>query len=209
MKNASLGTVASRRHSERCCDCKTRIAALLERIYGTCVPNHRFGWQAGLAPYEATPIGSALRDVAQHLKAYRGHGVDKFVRSVKLAGCDYWVRDSGFIVEFDESQHFTRPRRIALSVYADIGSLGFSAKRWMELCEHHDARDDDPPYRDEQRAWYDTLRDLIPSVMGLHPTVRLYARDLVWCSLDPNSREDRERFSDLLRERSPSRLRNL
>ena len=40
--------------------------------------------------------------------------------------------------------------------------------------------------RDEQRAWYDTLRDLVPSIMGLQPTVRLYASDQVWCSLDPD-----------------------
>ena len=78
------------------------------------------------------------------------------------------------------------------------GLLGFSAKRWMELCEHHDARDNAPPYRDEQRAWYDTLRDLVPSIKGMQPTVRLYARDRVWCSLDPDSRVDRERFSELM-----------
>ena len=193
-------TAASRRHSERCPDCKTRITELLERIYGTCVRNHRLRWQTGLAPYEATPIGSVLRDVAQHLKAYRGHGVDEFARRNVLAPCDYWVPDPGFIVEFDESQHFTRLRRIALSVYADMGSLGFSTKRWMDLCEHHNARDNDPPYRDEQRAWYDTLRDLVPSIMGIQPTVRLYASDLVWCSLDPDSREDQEHFKRLLHE---------
>ena len=42
-----------------------------------------------------------------------------------LAGCDYWVPDPGFIVEFDESQHFTSPRKRALSVYADTAPLGF------------------------------------------------------------------------------------
>ena len=198
-------TTASSRHSERCADCKVQVASFLERIYGTCVPNHRFHWQAALAPYPATSIGSVLREVDQRLEAHRGFGVGKFVRSDVLAGCDYWVPNPGFIVEFDESQHFTIPRKLALSVYADIDSLGFSAKRWMELCEHHNARDNNPPDRDEQRAWYDTLRDLIPSIMGWQPTVRLYARDLVWCSLDPDSREDRERFLDLLHgERSPS-----
>ena len=191
-------TIRSRRHSERCAECKTRVGQLLERIYGTCLPNHRFIWETGLAPYAQTSIGSALRDVARVLEAHRGFGIGRFVRSDVLAGCDYWVPDPGFIVEFDESQHFTSPRRLALSVYADMGPLGFSAKRWMELCEHHDARDNDPPYRDEQRAWYDTLRDLVPSIKGLEPTVRLYARDRAWCSLDPDSTEDRERFSDLM-----------
>ena len=191
-------TIPSRRHSERCRACKIRVRQLLERIYGTCAPNHRFGWQAGLDPYAATSIGSVVRDVAGVLEAYRGYGIGTFVRSDVLAGCDYWVPDPGFIVEFDESQHFTSPRKRALSVYADTAPLGFSAERWTELCGHHDARDNHPRYRDEQRAWYDTLRDLVPSIMGLQPTVRLYARDRVWCSLDPVSREDRKRFSDVI-----------
>ena len=191
-------TIPSRRHSERCAECKTRVGQLLERIYGTCVPNYRFGWQTGLAPYAGTSIGSVLRNVAGVLEEYRGYDIGTFVRSDMLAGCDYWVPDPGFIVEFDESQHFTSPRKRALSVYADTAPLGFSAERWTELCGRHDARDNHPRYRDEQRAWYDTLRDLVPSIMGLQPTVRLYARDRVWCSLDPDSREDRKRFSDVI-----------
>ena len=199
------GPPPSRRHDQRCGKCKTRLGQLLERVYGTCVQNHRFGWQTSLTSYEATPIGSTLRDVARLLEAHRGFGMPEFVRSDALAGCDYWVPDPGFIVEIDESQHFTSPRRLALSVYADMDSLGFSAKRWIELCEQHDARDNHPPYRDEQRAWYDTLRDLVPLIKGLQPTVRLHAGDRVWCSLDPDSREDRERFSDLMqRERHSS-----
>ena len=179
-----------------------RVRQLLERIYGACVLNHRFGWQTGLAAYVGTSIDPVLRDVAGVLAKYRGYGIGTFVRSNVLAGCDYWVPDLGLIVEFDESQHFTRPRKLALSVYADTNPLGFAARRWLELREHHDARDNDPPWRDEQRAWYDTLRDLVPSIMGLQPTVRLYAPDQVWCSLDPDSGKDRERFSDLIHEGS-------
>ena len=191
------------RHSERCAECKTRVRQLLDRIYGTCVRNHRFRWPTGLADYAQTPIGSALGKVARVLEEHRGFRIDEFVRINMLAPCDFWVPDPGFIVEFDESQHFTRPRRLALSVYADTDPLGFSAKRWMELCERHSARDNDPPYRDEQRAWYDTLRDLVPSVKGREPTVRLYARDCAWCSLNPDSAEDRERFSNLMNRERP------
>ena len=189
----------SSHQGERCLACKVRIAELLKRVYGTCVRNHGFGWQAGLAPYAATAIGSVLRDVARMLEAYRGYSVGTFVRRELLAPCDYWVPDAGFIVEFDESQHFTRPRRLALSVYEDMIPLAYSARRWMELCELHDARDNHPPYRDEQRAWYDTLRDLVPTIRNLQPTVRLYASDRVWCSLDPDRNEDRERFLELMR----------
>ena len=192
------GRSPSSPHSERCHACKIRVGQLLDRIYGACVRNRRFRWRTGLAAYAGTSIDPVLRDVAAVLEGYRGYGVGTFVRSRMLAGCDYWVPDPGFIVEFDESQHFTNLRKLALAVYADGHSLGFAAGRWLELCEQHDARDDDPPFRDEQRAWYDTLRDLVPSTVGLRPTVRLYARDRVWCSLDPDSKEDRSRFSDLI-----------
>ena len=101
--------IASTRHSERCPECKIRVGELLERIYGTCVPNHRFGWQTGLAPYAGTSIGSALRDVATVLETHRGFGIGDFVRRDALVGCDFWVPDPGFIVEFDESQHLYDP----------------------------------------------------------------------------------------------------
>ena len=63
-------------------------------------------------------------------------------------------------------------------------------------------RDDDPPYRDEQRAWYDTLRDFLPSVLGLLPTVRLAVSEYPWCKLNPNSTEDVEKFRQILSERA-------
>lgn len=169
--------VSPTRHSERCSECKSRIRQLLERTYGACVRDHRTGWRTGLAAFAGTSIHPFLREVAESLEGFRGYGIRTFVRSDVLAGCDYWIPDPGVVVEFDESQHFTSPRKLALSVYADAHPLGFDARRWIELCEHHDARDNDPRYRDEQRAWYDTLRDLVPPIMGMQPTVRLYARD--------------------------------
>ena len=124
-------TTASRRHSESCSACKVRVAEFLERIYGTCVRDHGFGWPAGLDAYAATSIGSVLRDVARILESHRGYGIDKFVRRDVLAPCDYWVPNPGFIIEFDERQHFTSPRKLALSVYTEMVPLGFSAARWI------------------------------------------------------------------------------
>ena len=69
-----------------------------------------------------------------------------------MAPCDFWVPDPGFIVEFDERQHFTIPRKLALSKYPAVQPLGFPQERWIVLCEHHTAKDNDPCYRDEQRA---------------------------------------------------------
>ena len=196
--NRSKRKTESRRHSERCPKCKQRVREMLERIYGTCLPNHSFRWPTGPDAYDGASIDRALRRVAAALESYRGFGIADFVRRPTLAPCDFWVPDPGFVVEFDESQHFTSSRKLALQVYADEQTLGFSAHRWMNLCDHHNAKDNDPPFRDEQRAWYDALRDLVPTTRGLHPTVRLYARDLAWCSLDPSDRNQRERFSRLI-----------
>ena len=171
---------------------------LLKRLYGACSVDHKFHWQTSLAAYRGTEIEPTLRNVADALKAYRGFGIGEFVKADQLARCDFWVPDPGFIVEFDESQHFTAPRRLALSAYPAGHPLGYSVERWIALCEQHDAKDNDPRYRDEQRAWYDTLRDLVPSLEGLQPTVRLYARDRAWCSLDPDDGDHLRAFSDLI-----------
>lgn len=185
----------ARRHSERCAECKVRVRELLEALFGECRPNHRFRWPARLSAYQGTSLESALGRIAAALEAYRGFSVADFVRTGLLAPSDFWVPDPGFLVEFDESQHFTLPRKLALAAYPERPPLGFSRERWVTLCERHAARDNDPPFRDEQRAWYDTLRDLVPPLHGMRPTVRLHAGDLVWCSLDPDSDGDQRRFA--------------
>ena len=187
--------IQQERHSEHCPDCKARVRELLVRIYGKCLANHRFDWPTHLSSYAGTQIYSTLRELAAILEKYRGFALKDFVRTETLAACDFWLPDPGFILEFDERQHFTTPRKLTLHAYPDDLALGFSGKQWISHCERHDAKDNDPPFRDEQRAWYDALRDLVPSIEGLQPTVRLYARDMVWCSLDPDSNNDRQRFS--------------
>ena len=192
-----MSTNPSTRHSEQCPDCKIRVHELLERIYGTCLQNHKFVWPTHFSLYEGTAIYPTLRKVVKALEAYRGFSFEDFVRTKTVRPCDFWVPNPGFIVEFDESQHFTSPRKLVLSAYPDDHPAGFSIDRWIALCKKHNARDNDPPYRDEQRAWYDTLRDIIPSLEGLQPTVRIYASDFAWCSLDPDSSNDLRQFSDI------------
>jgi hypothetical protein len=63
-----------------------------------------------------------------------------------------------------------------------------------------------PIDRDERRAWYDTLRDLVPIVYGFKPTVRLYAEELEWCSLDSGSARDLALFQLSLQGRALTAL---
>lgn len=131
------------------------------------------------------------------LQNYRGF--KRFVRTKTLPRCDFFILNPGFILEFDESQHFTIPRKITLELYPENFKLGFNRERWIKLCKKINARDNDPPFRDEQRAWYDTLRDFLPALLGLKPTVRLFVRDFVWCSLDPDNPSDVKKFERFLK----------
>jgi hypothetical protein len=146
-----------------------------------------------------------LQKIQTELGNFRGHR--DFIKSAQVPPCDFDISDPPFILEFDESQHFSRPRLVALSLYTDKIKLGFSAERWKELCREIDAKDDQPFDRDERRAWYDTLRDLVPSQYGLKPTVRLYAGDYPWCSFDARSDQDLDIFRNLLADRLPRRLK--
>jgi len=172
---------------------------LLGKIYGNAEVGHKF--DVGIYPEDfiRTSHYQTLREIFSVLQNYRGF--KKFVRSKTLRKCDFFIANPGFILEFDESQHFTNPRKIALEHYPEDFELGFDRKRWIRLCKEIDAKDNDPPYRDEQRAWYDTLRDFLPEVEGLKPTIRIFSKDFQWCSLTPNNSTDIEEFKSILERR--------
>jgi hypothetical protein len=144
-----------------------------------------------------------LQQIRTALGDLRGHR--DFIKSAQIPPCDYYVTDPPFILEFDESQHFSHSRLITLSFYPSEWSWGFSVSRWRQLCRDINAVDNIPFDRDERRAWYDTLRDLVPTTHGFKPTVRLYAGEFPWCSLEANSKSDNETFQTLLSDRLPSR----
>ena len=180
---------------ERCPKCKETIRKLLEKIYGRVEENYKF--RVGTLPedFKNTPYYSELKKIYEKLQ---NRGYRDFVKAKMLPNCDFFVPNPGFIVEFDESQHFTLQRKITLGLYPKNLELGFDKEKWIRLCEKINAKDNDPPYRDEQRAWYDTLRDFLPAILDLKPTVRLFAKDFIWCSLNPNNPEDVDRFRKMV-----------
>jgi hypothetical protein len=192
-------------HSAHCRACKERVRELLVVVYGACRVNHALPWSARPQDYGNSPLGNLLQRIQTALGDGRGHR--DFVKSAQVPPCDFYISDPPFILEFDESQHFSHPRLIALALYTDAIKLGFSLERWKSLCREIDAKDDQPFDRDERRAWYDTLRDLVPSQYSFKPTVRLYAGDYPWCSFQAASDHDQAKFCDLLKGRLPSRNR--
>lgn len=191
----------SSEHSAHCRACKERVRHFLVRLYGGCLVNRSFPWSARPQDYQATAIGAALQRICASLGEFRGHR--DFIKSARVPPCDYYVTDPPFIVEFDESQHFSRPRLVTLNNYPGNFPVGFLLSRWQALCREIDARDDEPFDRDERRAWYDTLRDLVPPLHGFRPTVRLYAEAYPWCSLDVAQGRHCEQFLALLDNRLP------
>ena len=181
-------------HNERCKACKRTVKELLAAIFGHVEVNWNLGLSSRVEDFANlnTGTGDALRNIYDALKECRGQ--ENFVRSARLPRVDYFIPSANVIVEFDESQHFSKPRDVALSNYPPGLELGFSVHKWRSLCQALDKHDNDPPYRDEQRAWYDTLRDFAPGRLGSGRTIRLYSRDLVWCSLNPRSGSDLQRF---------------
>ena len=179
-------------HSGHCRACKERVRELLEAIYGECRANVSFSWPALPQAYGQSAVRESLELIRAALGDFRGYR--DFIKSAQVPPCDFYVSDPPVIIEFDESQHFTAPRLLSLSLYPEDFNQGFPLTRWQELCRRIGARDDTPIDRDERRAWYDTLRDLIPSHYGFQPTVSIYAEDTAWCSLDPSCARHLEFF---------------
>jgi hypothetical protein len=188
-----------KRHDERCLECKKTVEMMLKKIYRKVESNYRFEVNTSVEGYKDFPFYQNLKEILKDLQKYKGH--KDFVKSSVLPRCDFFIPNPGFILEFDESQHFTLSRKISLKNYPQNLKLGFSRMKWIDLCEKIDAKDNDPPFRDEQRAWYDTLRDFLPEFKGFEPTVRLYSKEIQWCSLNPENPEDVAKFRDLIQNR--------
>lgn len=93
---------------------------------------------------------------------------------------DFYVPKVDLVIEFDERQHFTPPRAASLLAYPDDVELGFDRQRWISLSEQIKAGDNSPIYRDEQRAFYDSIRDITAPKFGLRPVIRIFEEDVIW-----------------------------
>lgn len=165
---------------------------MLAALFGNVEVNWDLNIACSLDDYKTSAIYIYLEPIYEALINHRGF--DNFVKSKKLPRVDYFIPDNNLIIEFDESQHFTRPRDIALNLYPNNLDIGYSVERWQTLCQKFDKHDNEPPYRDEQRAWYDTLRDFSPVILGIGQIVRLHSRDEIWCELDPEKECDMKSF---------------
>ena len=122
-----------------------------------------------------------LARIWENLHEYRGYNT--FSNSGIQLACDFYLPDRRLIIEYDERQHFTKPRAISLALYPSDLAIGFDRDEWIRSCERIDAHDPDPVYRDEQRAYYDAVRDILATENGLR-LVRLRHGQQDWTSPD-------------------------
>lgn len=182
------------------------IKQTLVKIYGSITYEKPFPVEVRPEKLECNKYCETLRRIYAELQNnyaerqnYRGYQELASRNSLK---CDAYVESANFVLEWDERQHFSRPREIALRLYPDDLKIGFDKNRWIALCSQKPAKDNNPPHRDEQRAWLDTLRDFLPELISdLKPTVRLYKKDPQWRNINPEDPDSVEYFRALLAQK--------
>lgn len=102
-------------------------------------------------------ISGEYKSICDALASYQGNK-DFIKKNVKFL-CDFVCESHKLIIEYDERQHFSEARKIALQAYPKI-PLCFNKDLWIRACTDIDARDNQPINRNEIRAFYDTIRDI-------------------------------------------------
>ncbi len=129
------------------------------------------GAHAKLSGYQNSKAYSNLKEIYSALEIQK-----KKVKIGKslLSKCDIYIPGEKRIVELDEVRHFTEPRATALKNYPKKLKIAFDKDEYSDFCSQINLKDNDPPNRDEQRAWFDTLRDFLPLSSGEYkPVIRM------------------------------------
>lgn len=148
---------------------------------------HRWGRVLTEIKFDAVQVPPMTRDSSMPpvfrkiLKALEDHRDRRIYGRLGLKPkFDFYLPKVQVVIEFDEDQHFTPLRTVALRLYPANVKLGFDRKRWIDLSEKLRKGDNNPIYRDEQRAYYDAVRDILASKEGLKPVIRIYEKDVAW-----------------------------
>ena len=175
-KNSSSGKVQ-----------KDFLIKLLKQRFGCVMTEAKFDWLK--VPDRASKDG-VLNRIYENLALIRG--CKNFSTSGYSLACDFFIPSKNLIIEYDERQHFTKQRAESLAHYPLDPNLGFDKAKWCEACEKIKAIDNDPEYRDEQRAFYDSVRDILAAHNGM-TLIRIMDGDYDW-----ESESGMERINELI-----------
>jgi hypothetical protein len=157
---------------------KQGLFDLLKKRFGNVHTEATFPW---LVVPKLDGLNEHLASIFQVLQGMRGY--TNFATVGKRLRCDFHIPDKRLIIEYDERQHFTLQRASALEHYPPDLSLGFDRGEWIAACKSIRAKDPNPAYRDEQRAFYDTLRDILSAQNG-YRLVRFRQGQIDWTTPD-------------------------
>jgi hypothetical protein len=115
-----------RSHNERCPKCKEMIGSMLEKVYGSMERNYKVSLRTTPESFKDMSSYKDLKEIYKKLQEHRGH--KDFVKIRTLPHCNFFVSNPGFILEFDESQHFTKPRELSWLVKEIDLKYGLLAK---------------------------------------------------------------------------------
>ncbi len=141
---------------------KRALADLLRCRFGSVETEAQFPW---LMVPVLEEMDAPVRRILDALVAMRGFS--GFATAGASLRCDFYVPGGRLVLEYDERQHFTSQRATALELYPPDIRLGFDRQGWIDACRSIRATDPTPPHRDEQRAFYDTLRDILAARNGV------------------------------------------
>jgi hypothetical protein len=153
---------------------KKALAALLQRRFGVVEREAKFPWLTVPSPNQMDGTTLAIYRALREMR-----GCSTFASVGTPLRCDFFVPAEGLVIEYDERQHFTVPRAKSLELYPPDLALGFDGQEWLTTCRTIRATDPTPPYRDEQRAFYDCLRDILAARNGIR-LIRLQHGTFDW-----------------------------
>ena len=143
---------------------KTGLEILLWELFGEFETSWTCPW---LIVPQLDKMDNTIRPIFQALRAMWSSS--DFASPGRSLSCDYFIPSEKLIIEYDEIQHFTCQRAKSLELYPTDLQFGFDCKEWLTACQLIKARDSDrkTPYRDEQRAYYDSLKDILAAQNGM------------------------------------------
>jgi very-short-patch-repair endonuclease len=153
---------------------KDFLIKLLKQRFGRVITEAKFDW---LKVPDRVSEDSVLDGLYENLALSRDH-YNFSTPGYKLA-CDFFIPSENLIIEYDERQHFTEQRAKSLAHYPPDLNLSFDKDKWCEACKNTKATDNDPIYRDEQRAFYDSVRDILAARNGM-TLIRINDGDYDW-----------------------------
>lgn len=175
---------------------KHALQRLLQKLLGIMETEKKFDWmQAPDRKHIPERYAGIVRALTEFCES------DEFCKSAYKPPCDFYFPEERIIIEYDERQHFSIQRKITLENYPNDSQLGFSKQDWISQCEQIRAKDGNPPFRDERRAFTDAVRDIEAFRNGCR-LIRIRHGEFDWESGDAE-----EHLKSLLRRSEAARVK--